>query len=148
MTANIALKSAHFHIRLSHQRVHGIIQAARQHSGLPQEFADQLDFDLKETSKGIVRVNLAVDSLARALELKAIECDRIQATAGLQAVEIERLKHEIETARRETQSAEKNNEEIQTTYQGVLRSMEDQARLDQDKIKVCNVRPQRQEIRA
>ena len=66
-----------------------------------------------------------------------MDCDRVQATAGLQAVEIERLRHDIDTARRETQSAETNSEELQKTYQDVLRSMEEQSRIDQEKIKVC-----------
>lgn len=113
------------------------MNAIHKQAGLPDQFADRLEFELSETGQNLGKVTTAVDNLGRHLEGKMTEFDRVQATAGLQAVEIERLRQDVEKARMEAQSAEQSSAEMQKTYQDVIRSMDTQLRADQAKIKVC-----------
>jgi hypothetical protein len=123
---NLHIKAANFHLRVAQQRLHAVVQATYRQAGLPSQFSQQLDFDLKETNQGLARVALAIDKLARELDMKTAAYDRIQSTAALQAIEIERLRQRVISANQQRELVEQTNEHLQKSYQALIHSMEEE----------------------
>lgn len=126
------------------EQVYKLIQTTYQQTSLPPQFQQELDQTLKDLARDLGNLSGFVDRMAmgadRARDFEE-ERQRIQATAGMQAVEIERLRGQVESLRLRLSAAEKNNEEVQNTYQHVLLTMEDQNKRDQEKLKVRSLLP-------
>jgi hypothetical protein len=127
------LQEASRSVRHIQERIYKINQAVYQQAGLPSQFAHGIDGALKELGQDVVRLGSLVDEIRSNTGKKDTDLQKVQAAAGMQAVEIERLRSELETVRMRLGASEKNNEEVQSTYQGVILSMEQKhrARLEQ-----------------
>lgn len=76
------------------------------------------------------------------------ESQTFQATAGMQAVEIERLRSNLEQLRLALSQAEKTNEEVQRSYQDVLVSLKEQNEKTQTQLKVRTSLPSSESAKA
>jgi hypothetical protein len=123
------------------EQIFKINQAIYQQAGLPPQFAQETDSALKELGQDVGRLGSLVDGVRLETGRKEAEYQRIQATAGMQAVEIERLRSEVETLQMRLSAAEKNNEEVQNTYQKVIQSMEQQKTQILEELQVCVAQP-------
>jgi regulator of replication initiation timing len=109
---------------------------------VPSRFKEEIDGSLRNLVSDLGNLSGFVDRLAAEADSaknQDNERQQIQATAGMQAVEIERLRNQVETLRLRLSGAEKNNEEVQKTYQDVLASKKEQSEMLQEKLKVCNL---------
>lgn len=116
-----------------------LVQRAYQQETLPPQFQQEFDHGLKLITQDLGNLSGFVDRVASEADQaknKDNESQKFQATAGVQAVEIEGLRNDVEQLQRALSGAEKSNVEVQQTYQNVLLSMEAQKKQDQEKLKV------------
>lgn len=124
-------------MRQVQEQILKIHQAIYQQAGLPPRFAQELDTSLKELGQDVGRLGNLVDGVRLDTGRKDAECQRLQATAGMQAVEIERLRSELDAIKMKLGAADKSNEEVQTTYQAMLLSYEQRNKRLEDELEVC-----------
>lgn len=133
-------QEAHKYIRHVQEEIFNLLQKSYQQEGLPPPFQKNLDRALKELTQDLGNLQGFVDRVASEgdrVKNKDNESQTFQATAGMQAVEIERLRSNLEQLRLALSQAEKTNEEVQQSYQNVLVSLKEQNEETRKQLKVC-----------
>lgn len=122
------------------EQIFHLLQKTYQQEGLPTKFQENMDRALKDLTQDLGNLQGFVDRVASEADRaknKDNESQTFQATAGMQAVEIERLRSRVEELRLTLSRAEKNNEEVQQSYQHVLVSLKEQNERNLQQLKVC-----------
>ncbi|KAB5585465.1 hypothetical protein GE09DRAFT_1048585 [Coniochaeta sp. 2T2.1] len=125
------------YIRHVQEQIFTIIRRTYETEGLPHKFFQNLDRALKQLTQDLGNLQGFVDRVATEADKaknKDNESQTFQATAGMQAVEIERLRSSCEQLRLSLSGSEKNNEEIQETYQNIILSLQQQYERAQHKV--------------
>lgn len=125
------------------EQIFSLLQKTYQQEGLPEQFQHNLDRALKDLAQDLGNLQGFVDRVALEADRaknKDNESQTFQATAGMQAVEIERLRSRVEELRLSLSRAEKNNEEVQQSYQDIIVSLKEQNERNQNQLKV-RIRP-------
>lgn len=115
-----------------------ISQNTFRHEGLPPDFAQDIDGALKDVGRDLGRLAGLVEKVSMECAKMEAERQQIQATAGVQAVEIERLRAQLEALRMGLSAAEKHNDEVQSTYQSILLTKEEQNKRNHEQLQVCH----------
>ncbi|OIW27951.1 hypothetical protein CONLIGDRAFT_455863 [Coniochaeta ligniaria NRRL 30616] len=131
-------QEANKYIRHAQEQIFNLLQKTYQQEGLPPQFQQGLDRALKNLTQDLGNLQGFVDRVASEADHaknKDNESQTFQATAGMQAVQIERLRSRNEELRMSLTRAEKNNEEVQQSYQHVLVSLKEQNERSQQQLK-------------
>lgn len=132
-------KEANKYIRHVQEQIFHLLQKTYQQDGLPTKFQENMDRALKDLTQDLGNLQGFVDRVASEADRvknKDNESQTFQATAGMQAVEIERLRSQVEELCLTLSRAEKNNEEVQQSYQHVLVSLKEQNERNLQQLKV------------
>jgi len=122
-----------------------LVQTTYREESLPAQFKQELDRALKSLTQDMGNLSGFVDKVAKEADQaksKDNESQTFQATAGMQAVEIERLRSQVEELGMALGQAEQHNEEVQRSYQNVLLSVEEQKQRDHQQLKVRSPYPE------
>jgi hypothetical protein len=122
------LQQANMYIRYIQQQIFILLQKSYHQEGLAPEFKIGLDQDLKALTQSLGNLQGFVDRIAAEADRAKNnnESQTFQATAGMQAVEIERLRSNLEKLQLQLSQAERSNVDVQGSYQEVLLTAKEQ----------------------
>jgi len=134
-----ASKEANNYIRHVQEQFYNLLQKSYRQEDLPPQFQQTLDRALKDITRDLGHLQGFVDRVATLgdnVKNKDNETETFQATTVEQAVEIQKLRNELDRVNLALSQSDKTNEDVQGTYQEVLVCLKEQNQELQKKLKV------------